>query len=72
MQWLRALLLLTRCSGPVALADMTAMEAKYEYEYLIKYKNLSYLHVQWLSTSDIGMAIALFHCAFLLTVSQRR
>ena len=33
---------------------MTAMDAKYEYEYLIKYKNLSYLHIQWLSGSEIG------------------
>ena len=33
---------------------MTALDAKYEYEYLIKYKNLSYLHIQWLSGSEIG------------------
>jgi len=32
---------------------MTAMDAKYEFEYLIKYKNLSYLHTQWLSGSEI-------------------
>jgi hypothetical protein len=32
---------------------MSAVEAKYDYEYLIKYKNLSYLHVQWLSAIDI-------------------
>lgn len=37
----------------VSLADMTAMDAKYEYEYLIKFKGLSYLRVQWLSATDI-------------------
>jgi hypothetical protein len=33
---------------------MTALDAKYEYEYLLKYKNLSYLHVQWVSGGEIG------------------
>lgn len=33
---------------------MTALDAKYEYEYLVKYKNLSYLHIQWLSGAEIG------------------
>ncbi len=37
-----------------AVSNMTAMDAKYEYEYLIKYKNLSYLHIQWLSGSELG------------------
>jgi len=32
---------------------MTAMDAKYEFEYLIKYKNLSYLHTQWLPGAEI-------------------
>lgn len=36
-----------------SIANMTAMEAKYEYEYLIKYKNMSYMHIQWISGSDI-------------------
>jgi hypothetical protein len=40
--------------GPVAFADLTAMDGKYEYEYLIKFKNMSYTHVQWLSAGDIG------------------
>lgn len=36
---------------------MTAMEAKYEYEYLIKYRNMSFLHVQWLTANEIeGMS----------------
>ena len=35
------------------------MDAKYDYEYLIKYKNLSYLHVQWLSANDIGTYVFL-------------
>ena len=46
---------LSPSKGAALLADMSAMDAKYEYEYLIKYKSLSYLHVQWLSANDIGM-----------------
>eukprot|EP00600_Ochromonadales_sp_CCMP1393_P011503 CAMPEP_0175016770 /NCGR_PEP_ID=MMETSP0005-20121125/12007_1 /TAXON_ID=420556 /ORGANISM="Ochromonas sp., Strain CCMP1393" /LENGTH=242 /DNA_ID=CAMNT_0016274071 /DNA_START=33 /DNA_END=759 /DNA_ORIENTATION=+ len=45
--------LLKTSSGVSDLSNMTAMDAKYEYEYLIKYKNLSYLHVQWLNGSEI-------------------
>jgi hypothetical protein len=33
---------------------VTALDAKYEYEYLVKYKNMSYLHIQWLSGAEIG------------------
>lgn len=40
-----------------AVSNMTALDAKYEYEYLIKYKNLSYLHIQWLSGNEIGKRI---------------
>ena len=36
-----------------SMSNMTAMDAKYEFEYLIKYKNLSYLHTQWLPGSEI-------------------
>lgn len=36
------------------LSDLSALDAKYDHEYLIKYKNLSYLHVQWLTAADIG------------------
>lgn len=35
-------------------SDMSAMDAKYDYDYLIKYKGLSHLHVQWLSGTEIG------------------
>lgn len=45
---------LNQLEGPVAFADLTAMDGKYEYEYLIKFKNMSYTHVQWLSAGDIG------------------
>ena len=38
----------------LALADMSALEAKFHHEYLVKYKNLSYLHVTWLSATEIG------------------
>ncbi len=38
----------------VSISDLTAMDSKYDYEYLIKYKNMSYLHVQWLTAQDIG------------------
>jgi hypothetical protein len=37
---------------------MTALDAKYEYEYLVKYKNLSYLHIQWLSGAEIGKKVS--------------
>ena len=30
------------------------MDAKYEYDYLVKYKNMSYLHIQWISGTEIG------------------
>jgi hypothetical protein len=33
---------------------MSALDAKYDHEYLIKYKNMSYLHVQRLSAAEIG------------------
>lgn len=32
---------------------LSAMEAKYDYEYLLKYKGASYLHVQWVAATDI-------------------
>ncbi len=38
----------------VSLVDMTAIDAKYEYEYLVKFKCMSYKKVQWLSATDIG------------------
>ena len=38
---------------------MTANEAKFDYDYMVKYKNMSYQHVQWLSANDIGMYIRL-------------
>ena len=31
------------------------MEAKYDYEYLIKFKSMAYMHVQWLSANEIGI-----------------
>ena len=37
------------------LAEMTANEAKFDYDYMVKYKNMSYQHVQWLSANDIGI-----------------
>jgi hypothetical protein len=42
----------------IHLTDMSAMDAKFEYEYLIKYKNLSYLHLQWLSATEIGASLS--------------
>jgi hypothetical protein len=41
----------------VPLVDIPAIDAKYEYEYLVKYKNMSYLHVQWLSATEIGLSL---------------
>lgn len=35
------------------LADMSASESKDEYEYLARYKGMSYKHVQWLNASEI-------------------
>ena len=37
----------------LTLADMSAMDGKYDHEYLIKYKTMSYLHVQWLTAAEI-------------------
>ncbi len=34
-------------------SNSTAQESKHDYEYLVKYRSLSYLHVQWLSASEI-------------------
>jgi len=31
-----------------------ALDSKYEFEYLIKFKGLSYLHVKWMNASEIG------------------
>jgi chromodomain-helicase-DNA-binding protein 7 len=36
-----------------SLNDRGALDAKYEYEYLLKYKCLSYLHVGWLTANEI-------------------
>ena len=38
---------------PNELALRGAMESKYEYEYLIKFKNMSYMHAQWLAAAEI-------------------
>jgi hypothetical protein len=38
----------------VSLSDMTAIDSKFEHEYLIKFKGLSYLHVQWLNAHEVG------------------
>ena len=34
--------------------DISIIQNKYNFEYLVKYKNLSYLHVQWLTVHEIG------------------
>jgi hypothetical protein len=56
----------------VAVSDLTAMDAKYEYEYLIKFKNMSYMHVQWLSANDIGKINYSVQHHFLLYIISRR
>ena len=35
------------------VSQMDAVESKHFYEYLVKYKSLSYLHVQWLSATEM-------------------
>ena len=42
-----------KSSKPTELALMSAMDAKYDYDYLIKFKNMSYMHAQWLSAAEI-------------------
>lgn len=42
------------CAAGKPHNDFSAMESKFEYEYLVKFKSLSYLHVQWLSAHEIG------------------
>jgi hypothetical protein len=32
----------------------SAVESKFDFDYLVKYKTMSYLHVQWLSAHEIG------------------
>eukprot|EP01035_Chromulina_nebulosa_P019284 gene19284-25143_t len=32
---------------------ISALETKYDYEYFVKFKSLSYLHAKWLSASEI-------------------
>lgn len=34
-------------------SSLSSMESRFEYEFLIKFKSLSYLHVQWLNASQI-------------------
>lgn len=38
---------------PTELALRGAVESKYEYEYLVKYKSMSYMHAQWLAAAEI-------------------
>jgi len=33
---------------------LSALESKFYFEYLIKFKSMSYLHVQWLTANEIG------------------
>lgn len=40
-------------SGSLSLADMSALDGKYDHEYLVKYRSMSHLHVQWLSAAEI-------------------
>jgi hypothetical protein len=49
-----------RVTAAAAVSNMTSLDAKYEYEYLVKYKNLSYLHIQWLSGAEIGKKVSDF------------
>ena len=30
------------------------MDAKFEHEYFVKFKTMSYVHVQWLTAQEIG------------------
>jgi hypothetical protein len=36
------------------MKSFSAMDSKFDYEYLIKYKSMSYLHVQWTTANEIG------------------
>ena len=58
-------LVFQRTESNVSLADMTAFDSKYEYEYLVKFKGLSYLKVQWLTATDIGENNNSFLCDIL-------
>ncbi len=42
-----------RVSAGKHLSGMKPSDAKFDYEYLVKYKSMSYLHVKWLSGNDI-------------------
>lgn len=36
----------------------SAMDAKFEHEYLVKFKTMSYVHVQWLTAQEIGELVS--------------
>lgn len=35
-------------------SKVSATDAKFEHEYLVKFKTMSYVHVQWLTAQEIG------------------
>lgn len=37
------------------------MESRYEFEYLVKFKSMSYLHVKWLTANEIGTVFDFFN-----------
>lgn len=37
----------------------SAMDAKFEHEYLVKFKTMSYVHVQWLTAQEIGELVSI-------------
>ena len=43
---------------PASASGFSAVESKFDYEYLVKFKSMSYIHVQWLSAHDIGIIFA--------------
>lgn len=37
----------------MAVHEKSAHESKFDHEYLVKYKGLSYIHAQWLNATEI-------------------
>ena len=34
--------------------NFSAVDSKFDYEYLVRFKSMSFIHVQWLSAHEIG------------------
>jgi hypothetical protein len=40
-------------AAPAERTDFSAVDSKFDYEYLVRFKSMSFMHVQWLSAHEI-------------------